>query len=142
MGYTMQKDFDDEALTLRDLGLLMEAHKNNIELTTSIAIQQKQIIDSLTKVVKSTDDNTESLKFFILEVKSKIESIENKMRELSNEIGRISEKIEDEAKLLFGDLKEVITNSSGEIKKYIYGSYVIMIGIIGTLIAIVDKIVR
>lgn len=132
----------EEKLTLRDLEILMEAHKNNIELTTSIALQQKQILDSLSLMVKSGHDNKEETIISFIELKNKIDNIDGHIKDLEDDIDRINELVKNEIETVFNKLKVVIGDTSSSLRNYIYGSYVIMLGIIGTLIAILEKIVK
>lgn len=132
----------EEKLTLRDLEILMEAHKNNIELTTSIALQQKQILDSLSLMVKSANDNKEETKISFIELKNKIDNIDGHIKSLEDDIDRVNALVKTEIETVFNKLKVVIGDTSSSLRNYIYGSYVIMLGIIGTLIAILEKLVK
>ena len=44
---------DEKPLNLKDLALLMEAYKNNIELSTMLHEQNKQILDQQEKIINS-----------------------------------------------------------------------------------------
>ena len=70
---------DEKPLNLKDLALLMEAYKNNIELSTMLHEQNKQILDQQEKIINS-------IGFTCSTLNSCFDKIQNTFREIGSDL--------------------------------------------------------
>jgi hypothetical protein len=77
----------DTNLTVKDLMILMEAYRNNIELSTSLLEQQKQILvqqDDILNKQKEIITSISNVSTSLLQLPTQFLSLENKFRENSS----------------------------------------------------------
>jgi len=107
------------SFTVQDLSLLMEAYKNNVELSTALSDQVKHIIDNQKDLANSMlllNQNTIKLNESIVKMTDKISDLNTTL---------IKEQ---------SDFKNDITKNHSELKNLIWGSYVGMVTIIITIL--------
>lgn len=120
-------------LSLKDLSILMEAYKNNIELSTTLLEQEKQVLLQQDEIIEKQNKLLDNLE-------QSQRSCDDKVKTVTN----VEYEILDLIKTFRTDLALNLEKKSSSVKALIYGSYVgmltIIISLIGLIYLLTDKI--
>jgi len=119
-------DTQEKPLTFQDVTLLMDAYKNNIELTTALLEQQKQVLFQQTEII--TQQKTINSELII--IAKAIKDMQSATAEKSNEIFK-------EVLTNYNDIRLEIVKENSTLKNMMYVAWIGCASIIASLITII-----
>jgi hypothetical protein len=128
----MAPNKDLVSFTVQDLTLLMDAYKNNVELSTTLLGQLKRVADA-------QEDLNETMQ----DVSSNLNKMSDNLGKMNEHLIKVQEKIMDvqsEAIKEHSIVKVDLDKNYASLRNMIWGSYVGMITIITTFIILANNL--
>lgn len=136
----------DRPLNVQDLFVLMESYKNNIELSTMLLEQQKQLLSHQNIIIEKQKDQCDSLGKLLEKISNIIERQDKCATEVikvQNELMNNQNNVKNEINKNQDTMRLEITKDHSGLKNLIYGVYtsigLVIIALIGLLVTMFDK---
>ncbi len=137
----------DRPLNAQDLFVLMESYKNNIELSTMLLEQQKQLLSHQNIIIEKQKKQCDSLSKLLERISNVIERQDKcatDVIKIQNELINNQNNVKNEIGQTQTIMRMEITKDHGGLKNLLYGVYsaigVVIIALIGLLITVIDKL--